>query len=289
MSKPAKKPIHITNDDPWKAYIAKLRARNARFSDSSSGNARKTITKPETGADRRTITKPETGVIGWTRSKSASRGISKKATEPVSKKFRKAALQPVSWNMPDVTPKPASSSTGKATSKPTPRKLHTSISSRVGVYDGNYWKARKLAIARSGRKCQFCGMREAKEGHHWAYPKSNYPSGDKVQAHDLTALCKPCHDLATVIRDWVGKKNADFDMLALDLADSKSFFEKREIFSYWLFPEEDEATSHTVLSYAADKKEPVKYKPKKQKSSNCLAWLIFIPIGIAVLSIFGNN
>ena len=297
MSKAAKKPIHITNEDPWKAHIAKLKARNAKFSGSSSGNARKTITKPVTGADRRTITKPETGavrrtitkpetgVIGWTKSESVSRSIPKKATKPISKSFRKAAPQPVSWNIPDVTPKPVTTgvqNTRKAVwAKREQTSAGSSTPSKVGVYDGNYWKARKLAIARSGGKCQFCGMREAKEGHHWAYPKSNYPHGDNVQGHDLTALCKPCHELATVIRDWVGKKDADFDILALDLADSNNFFEKREVFSYWLFPEEDETTNHAVQSYAAE--------PRRQNPSNCLAWLILIPIGAALWTLFGNN
>lgn len=36
------------------------------------------------------------------------------------------------------------------------------------VYSGNYPRAKKQAIARSSGKCQFCGIRQAREGHHWA-------------------------------------------------------------------------------------------------------------------------
>ena len=106
------------------------------------------------------------------------------------------------------------------------------------VYGGNYQKAKRLAIARSGGKCQFCGLREASDGHHWAWP--DYPSGEEVQEHDITALCRTCHELATLLRDWVERKHADFDQIAYEFIMANNFYEKREAFSYWLFPEEDE-------------------------------------------------
>lgn len=106
------------------------------------------------------------------------------------------------------------------------------------VYGGNYPKARRLAIARSGGKCQFCGLRKAKEGHHWAWP--DYPSGEEVQGHDITALCETCHELATMLRDWIERKHADFDQIAKEFRTANNFYEKREAFSYWLFPEEDD-------------------------------------------------
>ncbi len=108
------------------------------------------------------------------------------------------------------------------------------------VYGGNFPKARRLAIARSNGKCQFCGMREAKDAHHWAFPKSNYPSGEKVQGHDLTALCKPCHELVGLIRDWVGEKDANFDQIAGELENARNFYKKRQAFSRWFFPDEGE-------------------------------------------------
>ena len=124
------------------------------------------------------------------------------------------------------------------------------------IYGGNYPKSRKLAIRRSGGKCQFCGMRRAREGHHWAYPKSNYPSGEQVQAHHLTALCKPCHEFVTILRTWTGEEDADFNSLAGALEDSNNFYEKRRAFSSWFFPEgqvseemtsEEEASEEEIL------------------------------------------
>ncbi len=112
------------------------------------------------------------------------------------------------------------------------------MSSRSKDVNGrNYRKAKGLAFARSGGKCQFCGLRKASDGHHWAWP--NYPSDEEVQGHDITALCKTCHELATMLRDWVEGNHADFDQLGKEITDSNSFYEKREAFSYWLFPEEE--------------------------------------------------
>lgn len=62
----------------------------------------------------------------------------------------------------------------------------------------NGLEARVQAIARSGGKCQFCGIAEAEEAHHWEYPK--YTRESKLKPDHLTALCKPCHQLATFIR-----------------------------------------------------------------------------------------
>ena len=106
------------------------------------------------------------------------------------------------------------------------------------VYGGNYPKARRLAFARSSGRCQFCGLREAEEGHHWAF--YNYPSGDKVQGHDLTALCKTCHELATTMRDWMARKGADIDFLRREIEQCTNFTEKREAISYWFYPEADD-------------------------------------------------
>ncbi|MDE0311913.1 MAG: hypothetical protein OXI52_06580 [Caldilineaceae bacterium] len=107
------------------------------------------------------------------------------------------------------------------------------------VYGGNYPKARRLAFARSSGRCQFCGLREAEEGHHWAF--HNYPSENDVQGHDLTALCKTCHELATTMRDWMARKGADIDFLRREIEQCTNFTEKREAISYWFYPEaEDE-------------------------------------------------
>ncbi len=102
------------------------------------------------------------------------------------------------------------------------------------AYGGNYPKARNLALARSSGKCQFCGLREAVEAHHWAF--ENYPSGEKVQGHDLTALCEGCHEFATLLRDWIARKDADYTVLIEELARCNTFIAKREVFSYWLYP-----------------------------------------------------
>ena len=112
--------------------------------------------------------------------------------------------------------------------------------SKSDVYGGYYPKARGQAILRSQGKCQFCGIREAKDAHHWAYPKSSYPSGEKVQSQDLTALCKPCHEFAGLVRDWVGEKGANFDQIAGELENARNFYKKRRAFSRWFFPDEGE-------------------------------------------------
>ena len=61
--------------------------------------------------------------------------------------------------------------------------------------------ARKEAFARSEECCQFCGLREATEAHHWrGYAGGTYKSEVETTADELIALCKKCHNLATEIR-----------------------------------------------------------------------------------------
>lgn len=65
------------------------------------------------------------------------------------------------------------------------------------VYGPGYQRAREGAFERSRGLCQLCGKRRAQEAHHWAL---RYPADDEVTADDLTALCRPCHWLATLRR-----------------------------------------------------------------------------------------
>lgn len=109
------------------------------------------------------------------------------------------------------------------------------------VYGGNYPEARELAFARSSYKCQFCGLQNAREAHHWAHP-DEYPSGEMVQEYDLTALCETCHELASMMRDWILDKGASMDDLLQDLRFCNTYIAKREVFSFWLYPEDDEKT-----------------------------------------------
>ena len=178
------------------------------------------------------------------------------------------------------------------------------------VYGGNFPKARSLALKRSGGKCQFCGLRRAKDAHHWAWP--DYPSGDKVQHNDLTALCKPCHRLATIIRSWATTQgNADFNALAGELENAGSFYEEREALSAWLFPEKKESPESSIQ----DNNEPAPntqveryvviaedYAPRKQPVSRTKSrptqpdtpentpksttwiWLLLFSIIIAILA-----
>ena len=69
-------------------------------------------------------------------------------------------------------------------------------------YGGNYWIARRGALMRSKFVCQLCGGEKASEGHHWAL---EYPAGKDVVADDLTALCRQCHNYATIVRRVVEK------------------------------------------------------------------------------------
>lgn len=151
----------------------------------------------------------------------------------------------------------------------------------IDVYGGNYPKARRLALARSSGKCQFCGLRKAVEAHHWAFPV--YPSGEKVQGHDLTALCKTCHELATVMRDWVARKDASVADLAYDLDKCNTFIAKREVFSYWLYPEEDEDSKAQTFNY-----DRVRPKKGNASSAGCLLLSIAVPVCLALLTWLGN-
>ncbi|MDE0463286.1 MAG: hypothetical protein OXH93_12800 [Caldilineaceae bacterium] len=163
--------------------------------------------------------------------------------------------------------------------------------SRDHVYGGNYPKSRKLAMARSKGKCQFCGLQQAVEAHHWAYP--HYPSAHNVQSHDLTALCKACHEFATVIRDWVAKKDARFDDLVRELDYCNTFVAKREAISYWLYPDGDQkfGSSTYQSSYSRPRKKTSSghsYKPRNasQKTDKLLAflfWFILVPVLLALL------
>ena len=156
------------------------------------------------------------------------------------------------------------------------------------VYSGNFPKARRLAFARSGGKCQFCGLRRAVEAHHWAYPL--YPSGQNVQGHDLTALCKPCHELATTMRDWVARKHANFTDLAEELEACNTFIAKREAFSYWIYPEEEETRKYDSTTYNATSYKP-EYKAAKRRrpSIGCIFWLIVVPTGLVMLTYLVNS
>ena len=159
------------------------------------------------------------------------------------------------------------------------------------VYGGNYPKARRQALARSRGKCQFCGIREARDAHHWAFPRSNYPSGEKVQGHDLTALCKPCHELVGLIRDWVGEKNANFDQLAGELENASSFYRKRQAFSRWFFP--DERDIPTSIPNALDDCVPPQksvniHSPQKvdQGTPYLFRWLILAIFVVALAAVY---
>lgn len=176
------------------------------------------------------------------------------------------------------------------------------MSNRGGdVYGGNYPKAKRLAFARSGGICQFCGLQEAEEGHHWAF--YDYPSGEDVQGHDLTALCTPCHELATTMRDWMERKGTDINFLREELEQCNSFIAKREAISYWIYPEgademysrllsekryldPDEphnrpyAYSSTVESHAVSEDEG--------SSHGCLI-VLFVIIGLGILTYLMNS
>lgn len=76
-----------------------------------------------------------------------------------------------------------------------------SLWERVDAYEGNYPHARLEALRRSNNSCQFCGAKAPLEAHHWT--TGFYPPGDRVTANDLTALCKPCHEIATCLRSMI--------------------------------------------------------------------------------------
>lgn len=161
--------------------------------------------------------------------------------------------------------------------------------SRKEVYGKNFRKAKGMAIARSGGKCQLCGIRNAQEGHHWAWPI--YPSDDEVQGHDITALCKPCHEFATLLRNWTKRKGVDFDTLATNLDTAKNLYQKRRIFSHWLFPEDQEKLKRTLHSTVQTRppppsRTPRKYKSRHDKLPEVYNWLFAMLIFILILVVF---
>ena len=60
-----------------------------------------------------------------------------------------------------------------------------------------YRRARAEAFRWSGGLCQFCGVHPASESHHWAL---QYKTASETTPDDLTALCGPCHAVATELR-----------------------------------------------------------------------------------------
>ena len=138
---------------------------------------------------------------------------------------------------------------------PTPPKPPTPPTQKnTSIYGPNYRKAKRFAMARSDGTCQLCGLRKAEEGHHWTWP--DYPSDDEIQGHHITALCKPCHDFATVLRDWVTKHGADLDQLERELKRANNFFAKRGTFSYWLLPKTKKETNVTTHTSRTTKQDP---------------------------------
>lgn len=73
-----------------------------------------------------------------------------------------------------------------------------------------YREARRRAIIRSEGWCQFCGLREAEEGHHWrGYKSGHYKPEEETMPDELIALCKGCHELATTIRNNYKETTSD--------------------------------------------------------------------------------
>ncbi|MDE2703437.1 MAG: hypothetical protein OXI35_00090 [Gemmatimonadota bacterium] len=62
-------------------------------------------------------------------------------------------------------------------------------------------KAAKEARNRSEGWCQFCGMEEAEEAHHWRGCSINdYKPAEETTHEELTSLCRGCHQIATKIK-----------------------------------------------------------------------------------------
>ena len=182
-----------------------------------------------------------------------------------------------------------------------PKQVPAEALLKEDIYGGGYSKARSIAFARSGGRCQFCGLRRAEEAHHWAYNK--YPTGNDVQHQHLTALCKSCHIFATILRDWVMRKEASLEVLTASLDGTSSFYEKREVFSYWLFPLNDQKSSRTLHSQIAARTEPTnpqartfkaKHHKYKGRPSNLLSRILWFILGLtflirAIASKLGQN
>ena len=81
----------------------------------------------------------------------------------------------------------------------------------VQTYGPGFRLARAAALARSLGRCQFCGQRAATDGHHWP---EEYPADEHLSSDHLTALCAPCHRVATEMRRFVRAGGCIFAFLA---------------------------------------------------------------------------
>jgi hypothetical protein len=86
---------------------------------------------------------------------------------------------------------------------------------RKSVYGPGYRLARAAAFRRPGGMCQFCGLYPAEEAHHWGWRS---PADADVTADALTALCSPCHWIATYRRVTARTKSGLWFVLAVGRA-----------------------------------------------------------------------
>ena len=76
------------------------------------------------------------------------------------------------------------------------------------TYGPDYQVARAAAFKRTGGICSFCGLKPARDAHHWAYQKP-------VRPEHLIPLCRPCHQTASARRRMLLAGLRDGDWLDL--------------------------------------------------------------------------
>ena len=73
-------------------------------------------------------------------------------------------------------------------------------------YGSCYQKMRPGVLGRNSGTCAFCGIQDAAECHHGMV---NYPDHKELKEDQLVQLCEDCHQLATSIRKWKWRFNAN--------------------------------------------------------------------------------
>ena len=64
-----------------------------------------------------------------------------------------------------------------------------------------YREARRHALNRSKGCCQFCGLKQADDAHHWrGYSERDYLPPEQTTADELIGLCRDCHKIASAIK-----------------------------------------------------------------------------------------
>ena len=149
---------------------------------------------------------------------------------------------------------------------------------RVDAYQGNYPQARREAFRRSSGCCQFCGAKRPLAAHHWT--SGFYPPGDRVATDDLTALCRPCHEIATCLRGML-RAGCSREQLEVEFGQAVEDREKWQALLEWT------STAQSYRNRMIARARPVASRPVASGAARPItgstdqggrAWIVLIAI-----------